>query len=64
MMREKTPLLDEFVCFQIGIKDFWLEVFYYFSNKNYLFHKIYATSEEPFLTMFYTINSSPLLVIK
>ena len=33
MMREKTPLLDEFVCFQIRIKDFWLEVFYYFSEK-------------------------------
>ena len=28
MMREKTPLLDEFVCIQIGIKDF-----YYFSEK-------------------------------
>ena len=22
MMKEKTPLLDEFVCFQIGTKDF------------------------------------------
>ena len=22
MMKEKTPLLGEFVCFQIGIKDF------------------------------------------
>ena len=33
IMREKTPLLDEFVCFQIGIKDFWLEDFYYFSEK-------------------------------
>ena len=22
MMKEKTPLLDEFVCFQIGIKEF------------------------------------------
>ena len=32
-MREKTPSLDEFVFFQIGIKDFWLEVFYYFSEK-------------------------------
>ena len=33
LMREKTPLLDDFVCFQIGIKTFWLEVFYYFSEK-------------------------------
>ena len=31
--RKKTPLLDEFVCFQIGIKEFWLEVFYYLSEK-------------------------------
>ena len=42
-MREKTPLLDEFVCLQIGKKDFLLEVFYYFSEK-YLFLKIHATS--------------------
>ena len=27
-LREKTPLLEEFVCFQIRIKDFQLEVFY------------------------------------
>ena len=33
-MREKTPLFDEFQCFQIGIKDFQLEeVFYYLSDK-------------------------------
>ena len=43
-MKEKTPLLNEFVCFQIGIKDFWLEVFYYLSE-NYLFLKIYVTSK-------------------
>ena len=24
MMNEKTSLLDEFVCFQIGIKDFYM----------------------------------------
>ena len=35
---------DEFVRFQIGIKDFWLEVFHYFSEK-YLFLKNYVTSE-------------------
>ena len=47
MMREKTTLLDEFVSLQIGIKYFWLKVFYYFSEK-LLFLKIYmyATSEE------------------
>ena len=33
-MKEKTPLLDEFVCFQIKIKDFQLEVFYYISGHN------------------------------
>ena len=44
MMREKPPLWDEFVCFQIGIRDFWLEVFYYFSAKLPLFQK-YVTSE-------------------
>ena len=44
MMKEKTPLLDEFVCFQIGIKDFKLEVFYYFSQK-LPFSQNYVTSE-------------------
>ena len=44
-MKEKTPLLDEFVCFQIGIKDFYLEVFYYLVRNN-LFLKNYVTSEE------------------
>ena len=42
MMKEKTPLLDEFVCFQIGIKDFWSLIILV---RNYLFLKIYATSE-------------------
>ena len=39
MMREKTPL-DEFVCFQIEIKDFWLEVMNYFSDKLPLSQKL------------------------
>ena len=39
MMEEKTPLSDEVVCFQIGIKDFCILL------RNYLFLKIYATSE-------------------
>ena len=34
MMKEKTPILNEFVSIQIGIKDFWLEVFYYLSEKS------------------------------
>ena len=55
MMREKTPLLDKFVCFPIGTKDL---------VRNYLFFKNYVTSEEAFPTMFYTINSSPMLVTK
>ena len=40
MMKEKTPLLDESVCFQIGIKYFELEVFYYFSEKLTLSQKL------------------------
>ena len=39
-MKVKTPLLDEFVCFQTEIKDF-----YYFSEKLPLFQNLYATSE-------------------
>ena len=39
-MREKTPSLDEFVFFQIGIKDFWLEVSYYLSEKLPLSQKV------------------------
>ena len=33
LWRNKTPLLDEFVCFQIGIKDCWLEVFNFFREE-------------------------------
>ena len=40
MMKEKTPLLDKSVCFQIGIKDFLLEVFNYFSEKLPLSQKL------------------------
>ena len=39
-MKEKTPLLDEFVCFQIGMKDFLLKVFQYFSEKLTLSQKL------------------------
>ena len=41
MMNEKTSLLDEFVCFQIKIKDFSL----FFLVRNYPFLKNYVTSE-------------------
>ena len=55
-MREKTPLLAELVCFQI--KDFWLEVFYHCEklhlSQNLCYTMFYA------ITMFYTINSSPM----
>ena len=50
-MKEKTPLLDEFVCFQIGI----------ILMRNYLFLFL---QRESFPTMFDTINSSPMLVTK
>ena len=56
---------DEFVCFQIGIKYFWL----YFSeklplSKSMLLQSIPPCSEDPFLTIFYTTNSSPESITK
>ena len=42
----------------------WPEVFYYFSEKLPLSQKIMLLQRESFLTMFYTINSSPLLNTK
>ena len=54
----KAALLDEFVCFQIGIKVFY---FYYFNEKL----PIYITTllqRESLSTMFYTINSSSIPV--
>ena len=41
MMKAKTPMLDEFVCFQIGIKDFWLEDLYYFTSVGAISHNVY-----------------------
>ena len=60
-MKEKTPLLD--LCdFRKDQKYFIIFV------RNYLHFKIYATSEgavsHNVLVMFYTINSSSLLVTK
>ena len=52
MMKEKTPLLDEFVCFQIGIKDLYKRLLYL------------CYVRMPFITMFYTINCSPMLITK
>ena len=64
-MREKTPLLDEFMCFQIGIIDFWLEFWLeVFSWEITSFSKSLLLQRESFLTMFYTINSSPMLFTK
>ena len=65
--KKKTTLSDEFVCFQIGIKDFKLEVFYYFIILviNHLFlKKTMLLQRESFPTMFYINNSSPMLVTK
>ena len=33
LLKKQTPLLYKIVCFQIGIKGFWPEVFCYFSEK-------------------------------
>ena len=52
----KIPWLYKIVCFQIGIKDFCPEIT--------SFSKYMLLQRESFLTMFYMINSSPLLVTK
>ena len=66
-MKEKTPLSHEVVCFQM--LDFETsksnsEVSKSNSWKITSFSKTTLLQREPFLTMFYTINSSPLLVTK
>ena len=61
MMKEKTSLLYKIVCFKIGIKGFWLEVFYYFSEKLTQKLKLRYARGSRFSQIFYTINSSPLL---
>ena len=55
-MKDKTPLLHNFVCFQMQT-----EAFHHLSENLLLSQKL---QREPFLTMRYTINSSPLLVTK
>ena len=66
-MKEKTPLSHEVVC--VLMVDFEtssskLEVFKSNSWKITSFSKTMALQREPFLTMFYTINLSPLLATK
>ena len=67
IMKEKTPLSYEVVCFQI--LDFETsssksEVSKSNSRKITSFSKTKLLQREPFLTMFYTTNSSPLLITK
>ena len=57
-MEEKTPLSHEVVCFQMP--DFETSKSSYEVSKS----KTMSIQREPFLTMFYTINLSPLLIIK
>ena len=62
-MKEKKPWSHEVVCFQMldfEISDSKLEVSK--SNSFTSFSKTMLLQREPFPTMFYTINLSPLLV--
>ena len=66
-MKEKTPLSHKDVCFQM--LDFETsksnsEVSKSNSLKINSFSKTTLLQKDPFLTLFYTINLSPLLVIK
>ena len=45
MKEKKENMLDECVHFQIGTKDFWLELCYHYLMRIYLFLKNYITSE-------------------
>ena len=63
IVMEKTRLLHKSVSFQVSKRGFgssglniWV--------RNYFFLKTTLLQREPFLTMFYTINSSPMLVTK
>ena len=64
---KKTPLSHEVVCFlmlDFKTSNSKLEVSKSNSWKITSFSKTMALQREPFLTMFYTINLSPILVIK
>ena len=66
-MKEKTPLSHEVVCFlmlDFETSNSKLEVSKSNSWKITSFSKTMSLQGELFLTMFYTINLSPLLVIK
>ena len=66
-MKEKTPLSHEVVCVNmVGFEtsSSKLEVSKSNSWKITSFSKTMALKRAPFLTMFYTINLSPLLVTK
>ena len=66
-MEEKSPLSHEGVRFQMldfGISKSNSEVLNSNSWKITSFSKTILLQREPFLTRFYTINSSPLLVNK
>ena len=70
-MEEKSPLSHEVVCFQMfdfGTSKFNSEVSKSNSNilveNNTSFSKTTLLQREPFLTMFYTIKTSPLLITK
>ena len=67
IMEEKTPLSHEVVCFQMldfETSNSKSEVSKSNSWKITSFLKTMALQREPFLTMFYIINLSPLLVTK
>ena len=64
-MKEKTPLSHKVVCFQMldfETSNSKSEVSKSNSMKITSFSKTSSLRREPFLTMFYTINLSPLLV--
>ena len=66
-MKEQTPLSHEVVCFQMldfEIANSKSEVSKSNSWKITSFSKTTSLQREPFLTMFYTINLSPILVTK
>ena len=66
-VRKKTPLSHEVVCFQmldLETSNSKLEVSKSNSWKNTSFSKTTLLQREPFLTMCFTINSSPLLASK
>ena len=66
-MKEKTPLSHKVVCFlmlDFETSNSKFEVSKSNSWKITSFSKTTTLQGEPFLTMFYTINLSPLLVIK